>query len=89
MRTLAVAALALFAWTSVGHSDEYVRGYTTKNGTYVAPYYRSSPNGTTLDNYSTKGNTNPYTGQPGYKDPYVTPSYDPFKPRSGGDPWGN
>ncbi len=34
----------------MGHSDEYVRGYTTKNGTCVATYYQSS-NGTTLDNY--------------------------------------
>ena len=53
-----------------GHADVYVRGYVTRNGTYVAPHYRSSPNSTTLDNYSTRGNYNPHTGEPGYKDPW-------------------
>jgi len=47
-----------------------VRGYTTKKGTYVQPYYRSSPNRTKYDNYSTKGNYNPYTGKKGYTKPY-------------------
>lgn len=27
--------------------DQYVRGYTRKDGTYVRPYYRSSPSGST------------------------------------------
>lgn len=69
MRLLAigVAALALSATAS---AQVYVHGYTKKDGTYVAPHYRSSPNGTKLDNYSTKGNVNPYTGQPGTKNPY-------------------
>lgn len=30
-------------------------------------HYRSSPNSTKSDNYSTKGNYNPYTGKPGTK----------------------
>jgi hypothetical protein len=53
-------------------ADQYVRGYVKSDGTYVAPHYQTSPNGTKLDNYSTKGNVNPYTGQPGYKNPYAT-----------------
>lgn len=44
-----------------------VRGYTTKRGTYVAPHYRSSSNPKKSDNYSTKGNANPYTGKKGTK----------------------
>ena len=47
-----------------------VKGYTTKRGTYVAPSYRTSPNKTRMDNYSTKGNYNPYTGKKGYASPY-------------------
>lgn len=50
-----------------------VEGYIRKDGTYVAPHYRSSPNSTKLDNYGTQGNTNPYTGQKGYDDPYKPP----------------
>jgi hypothetical protein len=37
---------------------------------YVAPHYRTSPNRTKLDNWSTKGNYNPYTGKIGTKSPY-------------------
>ena len=51
-------------------ADVYVRGYYRSDGTYVQPHYRSSPNSTTLDNWSTKGNVNPYTGKRGTRDPY-------------------
>ena len=54
----------------VNAKDTYVNGYYRSNGTYVAPHYRSSPNSSTWDNYSTRGNTNPYTGQRGSTDPY-------------------
>jgi hypothetical protein len=47
-----------------------VKGYAKKGGTYVAPHVQSAPNATKLDNYSTKGNVNPYTGNEGTKDPY-------------------
>jgi len=43
-------------------ADQYVHGYTRSNGTVVQPYYRSSPNNTVRDNFSYKGNVNPYTG---------------------------
>lgn len=33
-------------------SDVYVRGYFRKDGTYVSPHYRSSPDGYTWNNYS-------------------------------------
>jgi hypothetical protein len=46
-----------------------VKGYTRKNGTKVAPSYRTAPNGTEKDNYSTKGNVNPHTGKAGTKEP--------------------
>jgi hypothetical protein len=36
-----------------------------RDGTFVAPHRRSVPNGTTRDNWSTKGNVNPYTGKKG------------------------
>lgn len=55
----------------------HVRGYTRKDGTYVAPHYRSAPNGTSSDNWSTKGNVNPYTGEAGTKAPSGTPGQPP------------
>ena len=64
---LAVAAISLPAAVS---AQVYVQGYTKKDGTYVAPHYRSNPDSNPFNNYSTKGNVNPYTGQPGTKNPY-------------------
>jgi len=37
------------------------------NTQYVQPHYRSSPNNTKSDNWSTYGNVNPYTGKVGTK----------------------
>ena len=48
------------------YADVYVKGYYRSNGTYVDPHYRTSPNNSTYDNWSSYGNTNPYTGQKGY-----------------------
>ncbi|WP_192885922.1 hypothetical protein [Xanthomonas campestris] len=47
-----------------------VNGYHRADGTYVQPHYRSTANSTALDNYSTRGNVNPYTGKIGTVDPY-------------------
>lgn len=47
-----------------------VKGYIKKNGTYVAPYFRSNKDSTKLNNYSTKGNVNLFTGKKGYVNPY-------------------
>ena len=60
---------------SVALADEFVNGYTRRDGTYVQPHYQTNPNGTKLDNYSTQGNANPYTGRAGTIDPYK-PSND-------------
>ncbi|HDZ62782.1 MAG TPA: hypothetical protein ENH40_06535 [Nitrospirae bacterium] len=65
MKTL--IALIMFSFVAVALADTYVRGYTKKDGTYVAPYYRTDSNSTRNDNYSTRGNTNPYTGKKGTK----------------------
>lgn len=49
-----------------GHS---VQGSFNNNGSYTQPHYRSNPNNTQLDNYSTRGNTNPFTGSSGTRSP--------------------
>jgi len=65
------AALGLvLTATAALAQDVYVRGYFRSDGTYVQPHYRSAPNSTTLDNWSTRGNVNPYTGKLGTRDPY-------------------
>ena len=65
---LLVFAVVVFATDAFARTVN-VRGYTKKNGTYVQPRHRTSPNKTKNDNWSTKGNVNPYTGKPGSKNP--------------------
>ncbi len=77
-----IIALACIALLSLMVSTSYagttrVRGYYKKNGTYVQPHYRSTPDSSKLNNWSTKGNVNPYTGKKGTIDPYKT--YSPYK----------
>jgi hypothetical protein len=66
----------------------YVPGYTKADGTYVYGYFKTKPNKTTGDNFSTKPNVNPYTLKPGSVQPgdkplqaptasYSTPTYSP------------
>lgn len=47
-----------------------VKSYYRSNGTYVNSYYRSNNNSYRYDNYSSKGNYNPYTGKKGYRSWY-------------------
>ncbi len=56
-----------FLISFVAKAQVHVNGYTRKDGTYVAPHMRSSPNSIKQDNWSTKGNINPYTGKIGTK----------------------
>ena len=70
MKTVLVIALALL--TTSAQADTYVQGHTRSDGTYVQGHMRSSPNGYQNDNYSTRGNTNPYTGQQGTRRSYTT-----------------
>jgi len=44
--------------------------YKPSTGTYVESHYKTSPNKTKLDNYSTKGNSNPYSSKKGKANPF-------------------
>jgi hypothetical protein len=59
---IALATPAMAGDTSVG-------AYVRRDGTYVQPHYRSVPDGDRSNNWSTRGNVNPYTGQPGNHSP--------------------
>lgn len=67
MRTMpwfGVLLLLVISPTFAGESVR-VKGYTRKNGTYVQPSHRTKANKTKIDNWSAKGNVNPYTGRSG------------------------
>jgi hypothetical protein len=77
MRIAAFGVVALLISSTVA-AQVHVRGYTRKDGTYVAPYERTAPDSSIYNNYSTYPNVNPYTGKVGTVNPY-TPStiYNP------------
>ena len=70
MKTLLLTLIAVtFSSTPVWAQDTHVEGYIRDDGTYVEPHYRSQPDAYDDNNYSTLGNTNPYTGNSGTVNP--------------------
>ncbi len=65
---LTVFVITLFPVSTLAQ-DAYVEGYYRNDGTYVEPHYRSQPDGYSDNNYSTRGNTNPYTDNHGTINP--------------------
>lgn len=61
-----------FGQGRVNPNNHYVKGHY-RNGTWVEGHHRTNPNGTNRDNYSTRGNTNPWTMQPGWIPPDNNP----------------
>ncbi len=66
-KALLVGALA-FMLASPALADTFVDGHFRSDGTYVQPHYRSAPDGNFFNNWSTRGNVNPHTGQSGTRD---------------------
>jgi hypothetical protein len=89
MKSLIWLAIGFMALSAI--ADDTVKGYTKKDGTYVEPYHRTAPNDKKDDNYSSKGNVNPYTGEKGYVDPNKPTepktNPDPFKPKKSAGPF--
>jgi|NOAtaT_6_FD_contig_21_3770994_length_329_multi_13_in_0_out_0_1 hypothetical protein len=78
MKKLLFSLAFLFATAfSFAQSYIYVDSYIKSNGTFVQGHYRTTPNYTRDDNWSTIGNINPFTGAAGTKrgDYYTTPYY--------------
>jgi hypothetical protein len=70
MKTLrTIAAIICIGISGATYSDTWVDGHYKRDGTYVPGHFRSSPNTTNWDNYTTQGNRNPYTGESGRRAP--------------------
>jgi hypothetical protein len=87
MRTLSMWRKALLTGAlsltlaSPAWADSFVNGYTRRDGTYVTPHHRSSPDGNFRNNWSTRGNVNPYTGQSGTRNS-PSQSFPSYRTRS-------
>lgn len=78
-KLIALIGLALLVVVGAVSADQSVNGYYRKDGTYVQPYYRSSPDSSYNNNWSVSPNVNPYSGQRGSQRPTYNdkpPSYD-------------
>ena len=97
-QTTILMVLVVICMTAlIANADVYVRGYSRGNGTYVQPHYRSNPDGIRSNNWSSRGNVNPYTGErctkqfsnmsninvPSHRNPSDLPSYSPSIPGQG------
>lgn len=60
---LALAFLTVFSTEAFAY--RYTRGHYRSNGTYVQTYRSSSPDGIRWNNWSSRGNVNPFTGRRG------------------------
>jgi hypothetical protein len=74
--------IGILGGISAANAQVHVDGYFRNNGTYVAPHMRSAPDGNVFNNYSTQGNTDPYTGQQGTVNPYSNPYGSSYGQRS-------
>lgn len=54
--------------TGSNGSSHSIKGYTKKDGTYVAPSHATNPDSTKSNNWTHKGKVNPYTGKEGTKE---------------------
>lgn len=70
-KSLALLAVVVTV-SSVASAQTYVRGYVRNNGIYVSPHFRSYNDGNQFNNWSYRGNSNPFTGTKGYR------SYQPY-----------
>ncbi|MCF8450688.1 MAG: hypothetical protein K9G49_12530 [Taibaiella sp.] len=75
-----ILVFCLLSFATAAFSQNYNTNYNTNNntryqngyvkpttGTYVEGHYKTTSNNTNTDNYSTRGNTNTYTSEPGYR----------------------
>lgn len=74
MKKLIISLLlsVIFLTSTASGASAYVsvRGYYRNSGTYVAPHFRTYSNSYKFDNWSSRGNYNPYTGRRGYISPF-------------------
>lgn len=68
--TICTLALILSFGVAEARTIKVKSYYKPSTGRYVNSYYKTSPNKTKIDNYSSKYNYNPYTSKKGYVNPF-------------------
>ena len=76
---IALFLIAACACITSASAQTYVNPYTKKDGSYVPGHVRSAPDRTVDNNYGTRGNYNPQTGQSGTQRPSWERPYEPIR----------
>ena len=78
-----ISAVAMFSTNAFAQGITTQKAYIKRDGTYVAPTFKTKNDGKMYNNYSTKGNVNPFSGKVGTKrDTQAFPIYNPPKSTS-------
>jgi uncharacterized protein YxeA len=72
--TVLLGLISTAGFTQVNPNYHRVKPYYKKDGTRVREHYRTNPNGSNRDNYTTSPNSNPHTGKKGT----ITPDSKPY-----------
>ena len=75
---ISLAVICAAASPVMAAGSHFTRGYIRNDGAYVQPHYSTNSDSTKLNNWSTQGNYNPYTGRQGTVDPYRSTRSNPF-----------
>ena len=72
MKKLIAFTFAVLLLATVAHAKEShrVKPHIRKDGTFVEGHRRTNPDRSKFNNFSTEGNTNPFTGKEGTEDPF-------------------
>lgn len=70
MKKLFLPFLLLLIVAPQAHAYRYTGGYIRSNGTYVRPHFSSNADHSRFNNWSTRGNVNPFTGKTGHLNPF-------------------
>jgi len=65
-KILVIVFAFLFIFVSKTNAYVRVRSYFKNNGSYVQSHYRTNSNSYKFDNWSYRGNVNPFNGRRGY-----------------------
>lgn len=82
-RLVSVLALSALAAGAFAQSEHYVNPYYRSDGTYVQGHHQTNPDSSRTNNWSSQGNTNPYTGQAGTVNPYEQQQRQPSHEQRG------
>lgn len=85
MKTIATLLL-LLSFAGTAFADQWVNGYTRKDGTYVNGYVRSNSDSSYNNNWSVRGNSNPYTGESGTRSRTYNDRTPEYNNRTYGNP---